>query len=264
MEYDNLHYSADFPGAMARAVEAATGGIAIYMQGAAGDINPIWMRHDFAEVERIGGILGAAAARSSYELRPLGEGQWAVNLSWSEQTPKEPAAGTVLTGLRLAGARREVTVPRRSLPPVAEIEAEMAELEAKFAALAPDDQAGRRALRPRMNAIRMDRLQAIGDPILADGSESIELQAFRIADQCAVIMLPGEFFVELGQAIRTAAGVPHLLVCGYANQTAGYFPTAAAFPEGGYEAGRARFSPEVGERMVQEAAALVRDVMGGR
>src|SRR5215212_13613 len=36
LEHDNLLYSADFPGAMARAVERVVGGVGIYMQGAAG------------------------------------------------------------------------------------------------------------------------------------------------------------------------------------------------------------------------------------
>src|SRR5207237_728155 len=85
LEHDNLCYSADFPGAAARTVERAAGGVCVYVQGACGDINPVWMRHDFAEVERVGGILGAAAARTAHELRPLGEGQWGINLSWSEQ-----------------------------------------------------------------------------------------------------------------------------------------------------------------------------------
>jgi neutral ceramidase len=260
LEYDNLLYSADFPGAMARAVERAVGGVAIYVQGAAGNINPVWMRHDFREVERVGGILGAAAARVAHELRPLGEGQWAVNLSWSEQTPKEPAPGSLLRDVRLGAARRTLDVPRRSLRPLAEIEAEMAALESPLAALPEDDRDTRRVIRPRLNALRMDRSQRLSDPAAPGQVETVELQAFRIADACAVVMLPGEFFVELGEQLRREAGVAHLLVCGYANMTAGYFPTEEAFPQGGYEAGRARFAPGVGPMLAREAAALVRSL----
>jgi hypothetical protein len=91
----------------------------------------------------------------------------------------------------------------------------------------------------------------------------VELQAFRLAGNCAIVMLPGEFFVELGEEIRRAAGVEHLLICGYANMTAGYFPTTEAFPQGGYEAGRARFAEDAGPVLAREAAGLVRALYAG-
>lgn len=260
LEHDNLLYSADFPGAMARALEQAAGGIAIYLQGAAGAINPVWMRHDFDEVARIGGILGAAAARTVHELRPLGEGQWAVNLSWNEQSPAPAAPGVVLTAPRLRAAQRFLDVPRRMVPTAAAISAAMAAIEAELATLAPDDTAGRRALRQRLNQLRMDRAQATNDPATEGQREQIELQAFRISDECAVVMLPGEFFVEIARAIEAAAGVPHLLFCGYANATIGYVPNEAAFPHGGYEAGRARFVQDADARIIEAAAALVRSL----
>lgn len=260
LEHDNLLYSADFPGAMARAVEQAAGGVAIYMQGAAGAINPVWMRHDFDEVARIGGILGAAAARTVHELRPLGEGQWAVNLSWNEQSPAPPAPGAVLSEARLRAAQRMLEVPRRALLSAEAISAEMELIEAELGTLAPEDTAGRRALRQRLNQLRMDRAQAINDPSAEGQSESIELQAFRLSDECAVVMLPGEFFVEIARAIEAAAGVPHLLLCGYANATIGYVPNEAAFPHGGYEAGRARFVQDADARIIEAAAALVRSL----
>lgn len=101
LEHDNLLYSADFPGAMAALVEHALGGTAIYLQGAAGDINPVWLRHDFEETARIGGIVGAAAVRAAHELRPLGGKQRVVNLSWSEELDVAPAPGTLLTDVGL-------------------------------------------------------------------------------------------------------------------------------------------------------------------
>jgi hypothetical protein len=260
LEHDNLLYSADFPGAMARAVESVVGGVSIYMQGAAGNINPIWMRHDFREVDRIGGILGAAAARVAHELRPVGEGQWAVNLSWNEMTPKEPAPGALLTDIHLAATRRLIEAPRRSLPELGEIEREMADVQSRLAGLPEDDREGHRAIRPHLNALRMDRAQRQTDPAEQGQREAVELQAFRIADDCAVVMLPGEFFVELAKEVERDAGVKHLLVCGYANMTAGYFPTTEAFPQGGYEAGRARFAEDVGPMLAREAAALVRSL----
>lgn len=259
LERDNYLYTADFPGAVASFLERTVGGGGIFMQGAAGDINPVWMRHDFTEMERVGNILGAAAARTAFELQPLGEGQWAVNLSWSEETPKRPALGTVLTPAQLRGARAFVDLPRRVIPPEAEIEREVGELEAQIAAL-PEGDDERRRLNPRLVELRvyLTRLrQFAGEPGL---TRQVEVQALRIADECAVVALPGEFLIEIGRELEERAGVPHLLICGYANDYISYVPAAHHFPEGGYEVGCALFEPEAAGLIIQAALDLVRSL----
>jgi hypothetical protein len=255
MEHDNLDYSADFPGAAMRFLERNLGGAGVYLQGCCGNINPVWMRHDFAEVERIGGILGAATTRVAHEVRPLGEGQWCVNLNWSEQTPKE-TPGALLTGLRLDSARAMVNLTKRTLPSLDQVEAEIRQLEAALEA-AGDDTARRRAVRPRLNSLRLWRAQrqrGAGD----GGDESVELQAFRISNECAVITLPGEFFVEVARDLEQRIGLPFLLIAGYTNGTAGYFPTREQFDHFGYEVGQARFAPDAVEVITEEAARLVK------
>ncbi len=255
LEHDNLDYSADFPGAAMRFVERNLGGAGVYMQGCCGNINPVWMRHDFAEVERIGGILGAAATRVAHEVRPLGEGQWCVNLNWSEQTPKE-TPGALLSGLRLDSARTSIDLTKRTLPTLEQIEAEVRDLEGRLEA-AGDDQGQRRAVRPRLNSLRLwrgQRQRGGGE----GGSEALELQAFRISDECAIVTLPGEFFVEVARDLERRIGLPHLFIAGYTNGTAGYFPTASQFDAHGYEVGQARFVPDTAEIVTQEAVKLVR------
>jgi hypothetical protein len=177
-------------------------------------------------------------------------------------TPKEPAPGMVLRHPGFAARRRVLDVPRRSLPPLEEIEREIAAIESRLGGLPDDDREAHRAIRPRLNALRMDRSQRRTDPAEPGQTEPVELQAFRLSDDCTVVMLPGEFFVELAREIERDAGIPHLLVCGYANMTAGYFPTTEAFPEGGYEAGRARFAEGMGPTLAREAATLVRSLYG--
>lgn len=249
LEYDNLLYSADFPGAAARFVERELGGTAVYVQGACGDVNPVWMRHDFTEVERVGGIVGAAAVRVAHELRPVGEGQWGVNLSWSEETPKENP-GVRLAAAPLGVAREAVELPRRVLREPAVIAKEIDALEADVAKVG-DDVEGRRALRPRLNQLRMESVFARRDRAEPGQTEAAEVQAFRLSPECVLVSLPGEFFVEVGRDIERRCGFPHVLLAGYANDYLGYVPTAAEFPNGGYEVGCARFEPE--------AAAMVTD-----
>ncbi|HVS15634.1 MAG TPA: neutral/alkaline non-lysosomal ceramidase N-terminal domain-containing protein [Thermoanaerobaculia bacterium] len=68
---ENLEISADYPGAMMAAVESATGGQAMFLQGAAGDTNPNWDKTPPAE----GGFermqeLGRALAGEVLRVRP--------------------------------------------------------------------------------------------------------------------------------------------------------------------------------------------------
>lgn len=55
-------YSADFPGAARQAIQALCGGQCLYLQGAAGDINPVRAEPSAAEARRTGAILGAAVS----------------------------------------------------------------------------------------------------------------------------------------------------------------------------------------------------------
>jgi hypothetical protein len=255
LEFDNMAYSADFPGEAMRSIERNVGGAGIYMQGCCGNINPVWSRHDFAEVERIGGILGAAATRVAHEIRPLDEGQWCVNLNWSEQTPKE-TPGALLRGLRLDSARTTIDLTKRTLPSMEDLQVEIARLEVQLNS-AGDDTGARRAVRPRLNSLRLwrgQRERGGGD----GGSESIELQAFRIAEDCAVLALPGEFFVEVARDLERRIGLPYLFISGYTNGTAGYFPTREQFDHFGYEVGQARFVPDAVEVITEDAVRLVR------
>lgn len=257
LEHDNMLYSADFPGVAASLVEHAVGGTGIYMQGTCGDINPAWMRHDFEEIRRVGGIVGAAAVRTAHELRPLGEGQSVINLSWNEDLPVATAPGAVVSDISLKAVRTFLDLPRKNLPEIGVIEAEIAGLEAKIAALAPDDVAGRRALRPRLNQLRLDRVSKQRFPMTAGATQRVEVQAFRISPQLAVAMLPGEFFVQTGREIARRSKFEHTFVCAYANDYAGYFAPAEQFACAGYEVGSTRFEPEAEGRIVDAAVELL-------
>ena len=258
LEWDNTLYSADFPGAMARSIEANVGGVALYMQGAAGDINPIWMKHDFEDIARAGGILGAAATRAVHELQPVGEGQWVVNLSWSEDLAVPPLHGAVLQNPRIRVARASLDLPRKALPSMEELEAvyqdRLAELEAS------PDEATRRARQPLVNELRMSRSRKTQYPAEPGDTQTAEVQVFRLSDDCAILALPGEFFVEIGHELRRRAGLEHLFICGYANDFISYVPTAAEFDNHGYEIGSALFAPEAAEMFMDAAVSLIRSL----
>ncbi|MEX2237019.1 MAG: neutral/alkaline non-lysosomal ceramidase N-terminal domain-containing protein [Dehalococcoidia bacterium] len=253
LEHDNMEYSADFPGAACAFVERNVGGVGIYLQGCCGDVNPVWMAHDFNDVDRVGGIVGAAATRAVQEMRPLGRGQWGINLSWSEEIPEPPITGRVLEMASLGFAVRRVELRQRDLAPLDDIVEEIEKLEKSLAELPADDQKGRRPLLPRINQLAMERLQQTYHQLRAPERREVEVQVFRLSANCALVALPGEFLVATRESLERDAPVERLLVCGYANDYIGYVPPLEEFPNGGYEVGFARFA-EDSEKLVRDAA----------
>jgi len=131
----NLLLSAEFPGAACALVQQHTGAPCVYLNGACGNVNPVWMRQDFDSVERVGQIIGGQALRTIGELRTLGPGQRAHNIRWDE-FPEKPAPGRALEP-RLRSARSEIEVPLRQFDPDETYATRIAELQKRTEALAP-------------------------------------------------------------------------------------------------------------------------------
>jgi hypothetical protein len=68
----------------------------------------------------------------------------------------------------------------------------------------------------------------------AEETRAAELVGLRLGP-VALIGLPGEAFAEYALWLRQGSPFPYTMVLGNAGYELGYFPTAAAFGEGGYE-----------------------------
>lgn len=88
----------------------------------------------------------------------------------------------------------------------------------------------------------------------------LEVQVFKLSNQTAVVTLPGEVFVDLGQAIKAASPFETTLVIELANDAPGYLPTNKAFKEGSYETVNSRIAPGGAEKMVELAIKLLQDL----
>ncbi len=262
LEYDNLALSPDFPGPVAETVEECVGGQAAYLQGCAGSINPVWMRHDHDEARRIGNILGFATARTVLEGLPVGRGEWSVNLSLAEDVTKPPPANCrVVTDGPLAGSSLTVRLSPRTRPSAEESQSELSDLEAELSR--QSDPERRKALLARRAAVRMElyygdrpyQYAVRSDADNADGTEAdlVEVQTLRLGADTVIVGLPGEPFLEIGDEIRRRSGIPNVLVAGYANEAIGYIPVAGEFPSNGYEVGCARFTPDAAQSLVEGA-----------
>jgi hypothetical protein len=88
----------------------------------------------------------------------------------------------------------------------------------------------------------------------------LEVQAFRLGDEVAIIGLPGEVFVEHGLAIKKASPFPVTLVIELCQDDVAYVPTRKAFAEGSYETVNSRLAPGGGEAMTDMAIKLLQEL----
>jgi hypothetical protein len=94
----------------------------------------------------------------------------------------------------------------------------------------------------------------------ASGSIPIEVVAIRLSRDVAIVTLPGEVFVELGLAIKQASPFKTTLVVELANDCPAYIPTKKAFAEGSYEIVNSRVASGGGEKMVELATELLKEL----
>jgi neutral ceramidase len=85
-----------------------------------------------------------------------------------------------------------------------------------------------------------------------------EVQVITLGDQLAWVGLPGEIFVELGTAIKTASPFPQTIVAELANGSISYVPNREAYPQGNYEVVSARCAEGGGEMLVDSALRQLR------
>src|SRR5690606_14820110 len=81
----------------------------------------------------------------------------------------------------------------------------------------------------------------------------VEVQAFRVGDEVAIVGMPGEVFVELGLAVKAASPFKTTMVVELTNVHIAYLPTKPAFAQGGYETLNSRLAPGGGEMLVDSA-----------
>jgi len=258
---ENLMLSAEFPGVACSLMQERTGAPALYLQGACGNVNPVWIKQDFASVERAGQIVGSAALRVLAELQALGPGQRAHNIRWNE-FPEKPVSGRVVEPWLRAG-RREIEVPLREFLSDDDYALRIEELTAKVASQSEVTGERRRGMAQltRYQNERWAAAWARRQP--GKTAQQVEMRALSLGDGLALLALPGEFFVETGEAIRNQCGVEDLLIACYANDYIGYVVPPAAYEEGGYEAGITFCTPEAEGLIMDASLELLREIADG-
>jgi neutral ceramidase len=188
----------------------------------------------------------------------VGTGKWVAGTPWDDTVAMGArfAAG-VAEGLRaarhvdagsLGPAVSQLPLELDPFPPVAELERQL-------------DQAARSGA--------FAGIVAVGDALVVarrlEERRRARITALSLGPELALVILPGEVFLEHGLAIRAASPFRETVVAAYNANTLQYIPTREAFPDGEYEVngGWRYIRPGEGERMSAEGIRLLEGLGAG-
>jgi Tfp pilus assembly protein PilX len=247
---DNYLISADYPGFARHLLEERLGGgMALFFNGACGNVNPreAAVNHgmvsgsNFSTAERAGANVAAEAARV-----------------WGKAIPAD--------GVTLSFSRRTISLPTNYDRALKAAEQALAEAERQAGGPAPDESpyvTWRTRPNPERAKTRLARVRERGTAPV-----TCEIQVIRVgwpegSPQGSIAFLgwPGEIFCELGMAAKEGSPFHPTYVIGYANGSIGYVPTPEAFGEGGYEVNvAAHLADNAGSVLVEESLALLNEL----
>jgi hypothetical protein len=225
-------YSADFPFHLERKLRSVLGaeGVSLFGAGTCGDINHINVSNKDPqkgqlEAGRIGTTLGETVQEALPKLQPQRSPHLAVRRTIVSAPLQKYDAETI------AQARKDMAkIGTRDMPFLKQVE-----------------------------TCKIVSLQMLPKETLP-----MEVQVFRLSADVAVVGLPGEIFVDLGLAIKKASPFPMTLVIELCNDAPGYVPTIKAFKEGSYETVNSRVQPGGGEKLVEAATRLLKELADSR
>lgn len=240
---DNLLLSCEYPGVACEIVEDVVGGVAIFTQGACGDVTMKRSGPPFDEVTRLGRVLAGEILVTSEQIVPGAEEALHAHSETLQLAP------------------RQLPTPEVAR---AEIEEANAAVAAGEAAGLPDYQLDE--LRREVNAAHTTAMVAqvaVEQPELLAAATESTCQVVQIGHMVAVA-IPGELFVEYGLEMkkRVAQDTGRAMVLvGYANDYIGYIITPRADQTGGYERAVSRVAPSAGRTFTESALATVRRIV---
>jgi hypothetical protein len=267
--------SPDFVGPARQIVESVTGAPALFLQGAAGNVNPVCGigtggSEQADDLSRMGALLGGEAVKVWAQVRthnrrgPRRILQSVATVSQWDYEPM-PAESVEYFGV----ISRRLTLPLAALPDPASAEAQAASYRRAYEqACAGGAAEGVRNVAQRLCVWSegVARAAAAGRPLTAD----LEFWALRLND-IGVVAVGGEPFAELSLEVKRRSPLAHTFFLGYSNGCLGYLPTPAAFAEGGMEVVEsvrnyllpAALTPEWGPAIVETSLALLRELVSG-
>ncbi|MFM9107533.1 MAG: neutral/alkaline non-lysosomal ceramidase N-terminal domain-containing protein [Chloroflexota bacterium] len=238
--------SPDWPGYLRRAVETLTGAVCLFAQGATGDTGPgpDGFTDDLRVIRRLGGAVGAEAARVFIELRTM-EGRHRHERTWESGAPLgkwvfEPSGQR---RARVATLSRGIALPVRPQPPfedaVAAARSAVDRLEALRIAAAPAPAIEAATFVAKRANMALYRSATFG------GAPSFEIEAHLLRIGPAVFVgTECEPFSATGKLVKERSPFPGTWFGGYTGGWFGYVPTPDEYDQGGYEVDTSPYLPE--------------------
>lgn len=264
--------SPDFVGPARELVEQATGARAMFLQGAAANVNPVCGigqggPEQFEDQVRLATMLAGETLKC-----------WAQLTTHRRRGPREivQSVAAISTwryepmhelGLHVLAVREKaLELPMGELPSVAVAQQQWQHYQAAYEqAVAAGLPLGAQRVHARLARwARMVCDAAAGPRPL---TRTLQLWAMRVND-LALVAVNGEPFAELGLEVRARSPLPHTFLLGYSNGCLGYFPTPEAFAEGGMEVVEssrnyclpAPFTPDWGPQVVASSLELLHEL----
>lgn len=229
--------SADFPGPAKRIIEEKVGGLAFFLQGCGGNLNPkigIGYEKDCSEsVYKVGTALGAEVVRVALGMESHRYQKERTTLNGVPNIlfkPWRPVAGH--QELILAGAEEIVPFRFSALPERAQLLREEEKWQKEI-----DDRIARGALSWEIRAARTNHAWVVGViNSLEEKNPTRDFMAHAIRiGEVALVGLGVEAFFETGEQIRANSPWKDTLVLGYTNGTIMYLPRREDFPKNGWK-----------------------------
>lgn len=233
--FDSLFVSPDFPGKAREIVEAAFGGAAIFLNGAAANINPLTEQHtDSRKPDEYGEKLGKAVVHTK-----LQKIETQIDLNYLAKKIEIPYRDQNITPDFI---KNEVKRKSKQITEFYHWEQDLIIWADKILALLLQDKV--------QNCFQLENSVLKFGPVLFYFSQ-------------------GELFVEYQLVLKKQFSENHLFCVGYAHGEGAYIPTAKDYDQNGYETDQAYiyqglpspFTKDIEKIYMQESEKLMREIL---
>ncbi len=273
-----LRWSSDYVGPARELVERAVGGLSLFLQANAGDINPVTgigtSEDNTNEKNRLGFALGGEVLKvlaSIYTESVRGQRTFIGSLSKIPYYPRIPITKEPDHAIEVKEEMLELQLG--SFPQRHEADEILERWDSEVSSPIKSRTTG-----APMNVARHFRhwARTLHEAVLGGLKPAVQIpiQAIRVGN-LGVVAVPGETFTSQGVEVKKQSPFPHTLFIGYSNGCLAYIPTRDAYPAGGWSL-RERYyvpdmifqayllptalAPDSSERVVNKSVELLRQL----
>ncbi len=289
--HDRPVISADFPGVLARTIKAVLGPSVVVLptNGPCGDVNPMSPFPGGVDGARwIGQTLGGEAIALLTRMEAADRPLYTDNTRWGLTLQLDGDAHARVTRPAVHAASATVRIPYKRFRPAEESTAANERAARRLIESGVDAEIVRRWQAGRavpadsergLSVQARDERRRLAGEVLQQRSEAwasrvaahqrigalphreIELQAFALSQEAAILSVPFELFSRVGLDIQAASPFPHLFIVGYSNDLGGYLMPDEEYDRGGFEPGITFYGTGAADVVKEGSLSLLRAIL---